>query len=368
MLNLIKRFFGIAPAHEQKYAGLAKAKRKFMKLRTKFYGDLADSIEDGANPYELFSHKYMLARERGNVMAPLFAYWRDRAASMNLRGAWEGTIPADDLMVIGSGERGDLPEALRFLAKVVKIREGNAEAIKMAIALPVFLLLLMTGVQLGVALGMMPIMEQIMPADHFPLVGKVLYYLSQAIRNYWYLIYGLPGLLAAAYFWSLPRWASPLRNRLDRHLPYSVYRDLKASEFLVSLAALSQANTAVYDAVLLLEQGATPWMRWHLARIRLALTSNRSILKAMDTGLFSEEIFDRISEYSERSNFENGIRKIGLTTIEEISEVISARSAVMRNVLIVVVGLFILLTIAGMMMTALEAGNQIQQMTGGGSM
>ncbi|MCD4485203.1 hypothetical protein LQR31_12015 [Chromobacterium vaccinii] len=366
MLDLLKRFLGIAPADESKYAGLAKARRKFLKLRAKFYGDLADSIEDGANPYELFSHKYALARERGNPMAPLFAYWRQRAASMNLRGTWEGTVPADDLMVIGSGERGDLPEALRFLARVVKIREGNAKAIKMAVALPIFLLILMSGVQLGVAIGMMPIMEQIMPAERFPFIGKVLYYLSAAIRDFWFLIYGLPVLLGFAYFWSLPRWTGPLRNRLDRHLPYSVYRDLKASEFLVSLAALSQANTAVFDAVMLLERGATPWMRWHLARIRISLTANRSILKAMDTGLFSEEIFDRLSEYSERSNFEDGIRKIGLGTIEEIAEAIGERSAIMRNALVVMVGGFILLTIAGMMMTALEAGNQIQQMTTGG--
>ncbi|UTH74133.1 type II secretion system F family protein [Chromobacterium sp. IIBBL 290-4] len=337
-----------------------------MKSRSKFYGDLADSIEDGANPYELFSRKFALARERGNPIAPLFAFWRQRAASMNLRDTWEGTIPADDLMVIGSGERGDLPEALRFLAKVVTIREKNAKAIQLAVALPIFLLLLMTGVQVGVALGMMPIMEQIMPPERFPMVGKVLYYLSAAIRDYWYLIYGLPAALTCAYFWSLPRWSGPLRSRLDRRLPYSLYRDLKASEFLVSLAALSQANTGVFEAVQLLERGATPWMRGHLARIRVSLTANRSLLKAMDTGLFSEDIFDRIAEYSERSNFEDGIRKIGLTTIEEISVKIAERSAIIRNLLVVMVGGFILLTIAGMMMTALEAGNQIQQMTTGG--
>ncbi|SUX55926.1 type II secretion system F family protein [Chromobacterium vaccinii] len=366
MLSPLKRLFGLAAAGDANHAGLARAKRKFLKLRAKFYGDLADSIEDGANPYELFSQKHALARERGNAMAPLFAHWRQRAASMNLRGAWEGTIPADDLMVIGSGERGDLPGALRFLSKVVKIREKNARAIKLAVALPIFLLLLMTAVQLGVAVGMMPIMEQIMPAERFPLVGKVLYYLSAAIRDFWFLIYGLPTVLTCAYFWSLPRWASPLRSRLDRYLPYSLYRDLKASEFLVSLAALSQANTAVFDAVLLLEQAATPWMRWHLARIRVSLTANRSILKAMDTGLFSEEIFDRISEYAERSNFEDGIRKIGLGTIEDISTMIEERSAIIRNILVVMVGGFILLTIAGMMMTALEASNQIQQMTSGG--
>ncbi|MEO9387016.1 type II secretion system F family protein [Chromobacterium phragmitis] len=365
MMDGIRQMLRGGAARKQQYAGLARAKRKFLKLRAKFYSDLADSIEDGANPYELFSQKHALARERGNSMAPLFALWRDRAASKNLKSAWEGTVPADDLMVIGSGERGDLPSALRFLAKVVKIRERNAKAIKLAVSLPIFLLMLMTGVQLGVALGMMPIMEQIMPPDKFPLIGRILYWMSHVIRDFWYLIYGVPACLLVAYFWSLPRWTGPMRNRLDRRLPYSIYRDLKASEFLVSLAAMSQAHTATFDAVCLLEQGATPWMRWHLARIRVSLTDNRSILKAMDTGLFSEEIFDRIAEYAERSNFEDGIRKIGLGTIEEIAEMIAERSSMIRNILIVIVGGFIMLTVAGMLLTALESSNQIQQMTGG---
>lgn len=368
MLEKLKRLLGGAAPRNQQYVGLAKAKRKFLKLRAKFYGDLADSIEDGANPYELFAKKHAMARERGNTLAPLFALWRDRAASMNLKATWEGTIPADDLMVIGSGERGDLPEALRFLARVVKIRERNTKAVKMAVALPIFLLVLMTGVQLGVALGMMPIMVQIMPPEKFPIIGKVLYWMSGVIRDFWFLIYGVPGILLAGYFWSLPRWTGPMRNKLDRHVPYSIYRDLKASEFLVSLAAMSQANTATFDAVCLLEQGATPWMRWHLARIRLSLTGNRSILAAMDTGLLSEEIFDRITEYAERSNFEDGIRKIGLGTIEEIAEMISERSTLIRNILIVVVGGFIILTVGGMVMTSIESGNQIHQQMNGGMM
>lgn len=295
-------------------------------------------------------------------MAPLYAYWRDRARSMNLRRAWEGTVPEDDLMVIGAGERGDLAETLRFLSKVVTVSEKNRSAVIGAIAFPAFLLLLTAGIQIGIAIGMMPIMTQIIPVEQFPFLGKILYYMSQMVLHYWAPMYGLPVALALAFFISLPRWTGRAREYLDHFAPYSIYRDLRASEFLVALAAMASANTSMFDAVSLMMQGAEPWLRMHLARIRHSLRSERSMVRAVDTGLFSNEVFDRIAEYAERSNFEKGIRKIGLATIEETAERISKRSQIIRNILVVMVGLLIMLTVAAMLQIGHEAGEQAQRM------
>ncbi|AJC15619.1 type II secretion system F family protein [Pandoraea sputorum] len=351
----------LSPARDP-YPGLTKAKRQFRKSRAKFYSDFADAIEDGANPFELFSRRYTRAKERRNPMAPLYAVWRDRASSKNLQKSWAGTIPEEDLVVIAAGEKGDLPGTLRFLARVVTLQQQTRAAIAGAVALPIFMSVLLAAIQLGVAYGMMPIMTEIMPPEKFPLVGAGLYAMSGFVANWWPLLYGLPVALVVLMSFSFSRWTGPLRRRFDNFGPYAVYRDVRAGEFLVALAALTSAKTSVFDAVSLLLTRASPWLRWHLLRMRASLRSERSMIKAMDTGIFNEEVFDRLVEYSGRTNFDAGIRKIGLMTIEEVAERIKARSATLRSVLLALVGLTIIFTVGGMLQIGHAAGEYAQSM------
>jgi type II secretory pathway component PulF len=193
-------------------------------------------------------------------------------------------------------------------------------------------------------------------------VGKGLYVLSGFVANWWPSLYGVPLAIVVAISLSLSRWAGPLRRRADRYGPYAVYRDVRAGEFLVALAALTGAKTSVFDAVSLLLVGASPWMRSHLLRMRASLKSERSLVKAMDTGIFNEEVFDRLVEYAGRTNFDAGIRKIGLMTIEEVAERIKARSAALRSVLMALVGLTIIFTVGGMLQIGHAAGEYAESM------
>lgn len=344
-----------------RYPGLAKAKKIFKKNRAKFYGDLADALADGANPYELFRKRATRARDRKRPMAPLYALWRDRSAGMSLRDCWEGSVPPDDMLVIGAGERGNLPETMRFLAKVVEVKNRNLKVIRGAVAMPIFLSLIMAGVQVAVGVKMIPIMLEIMPLELFPAAGYALYLVSEAVMTFWYLIYGIPVLLGLLFVLSLQRWTGKSRVWADRHLlPYSVYRDVRSGEFLMSLAALTQAQVSTHDAVTLMMKDAGGWMRWHLARMRHSLRSDHNVTKAIDTGLFSDEVYERILEYAERSGFEQGIRKIGLSTIEEVSAAIALRSTVLRNILVLGVGAFILFTLAAVMSIGMAASEAAQ--------
>ena len=361
MIKYLRAVSASLASRRKPYHGLPRARRIFKKQRARFYGDFADAMADGANPYELFRRRCSRAQSRKLPIAPLYELWRDRAATMSLQDTWDGSVPKEDMLVIGAGERGNLPHALRFLAKVVELRQRNRRNIKAAVALPIFLMIVMMVFQVVVALKMMPIMTEIMPPEAFPPVGKALYDISQLVMGYWYLIYGLPVLAVLVFSFSLSRWTGALRGKADRHLlPYAIYRDVRSGEFLMSLAALTEANVSTYDALSLMMQHADGWTRWHLARIRLSLRSDHDVTRAIDTGIFSDEIYDRVCEYAERSNFESGIRKIGLTTIEEVALSINKRSAIIRNVLLVSVGMFIIFTLLGMISIGMAAGDAAQ--------
>ena len=361
MLKRLRSLGSLLVSKRKPYQGLPRARRIFTRQRARFYGDFADAMADGANPYELFRRRCRRAQSRKLPIAPLYELWRDRAATMSLRDTWEGTVPQEDMLVISAGERGNLPHALRFLAKVVELRQRNRSNIKAAVGLPVFLLVVMMVFQVVVALKMMPIMTEIMPPEAFPPLGKALYDISQIVMDYWYMIYGFPVLVIIVFYFSLSRWNGSLRVWADRRLlPYAIYRDVRSGEFLMSLAALTEANVSTYDALSLMMQHTDGWTRWHLARIRLSLRSDHDITRAIDTGIFSDEIYDRVCEYAERSNFESGIRKIGLTTIEEVAFSINRRSAMVRNVLLISVGLFIIFTLLGMISIGMAAGDAAQ--------
>jgi len=350
-------------SNKNPYKGLSRAKRKFSKQRAKFYGDIADALDDGANPYHLFSRRYERGAPRKLPFTPLYALWRDRAALAGLKEAWEGTIPSEDLLVVSAGERGNLPDSLRFLAKVVNLRKANAKNIRVAVAMPAFMMIVMVVFQMVIAVKMMPIMTEIMPPENFPLAGGLLYDLSQFILSYWYLIYGLPAILLVAFFVTLRSWTGSVRAWMDRNvLPYMIFRDIRAGEFLMSLAALTQANVSLYDALTMMLPHCDKWTRLHLQKMRFTLQGDHDVTRAVDTGLLNPEIYDRVCEYAERTNFESGLRKIGLTTIEEVAESIQMRSVVVRNILMALVGGFVIFSLLGILSVGMAAGDAATQM------
>jgi type II secretory pathway component PulF len=177
---------------------------------------------------------------------------------------------------------------------------------------------------------------------------------SGFIRDW--LVYILGGLvvLFILYFISLPRWTRTLesvRVALDQHAPYSLYRTIHGSSWLISLASMMEAGMRLEDALTALRRNATPWLQ---TRIDSALRGIRAGHNLGDALLMSgykfpdPEIIDDLGVYSSMSGFSEALNIVGNEWMEESVNRVNSIMGVIFVVGICVVGGLIGFMVGGM--------------------
>src|SRR5262245_54875114 len=96
-------------------------------------------------------------------------------------------------------------------------------------------------------------------------------------------------------------------------------RDLRAALLIVSLSGLFDSGLTLRVALNRLTKTADPWLRWHLNRMSRRLDEKPDeTMRALDTGIFSELIVDRISDAAGRDQFVEAIKDLGRTSLDRI--------------------------------------------------
>lgn len=269
-----------------------------------------------------------------------------------LSGALAGAVPVSDLMVIKSSEiAGTLADGLRFLTKTIEDAAKMRKAILGAIVIPSFCMLLIGAIIFLFSKMMVPVLADVIPVGKWHPLGKILYSISTFVTGYWPVVFCAIGGGIYAFIWSLSNWANSGRFKADNYLPYSIYRDYHGAIFLVTLAALLRAGTSIGDALDLLRDSGTIWMRRHIAMIRSRIDQGIDPVEAMNTGIVHEDIAYRVIDYSERSGFQRGIEKIGFRAIELVTDRITASAGVINVLSLLVVGFCLGFIILAFMLT-----------------
>ena len=76
------------------------------------------------------------------------------------------------------------------------------------------------------------------------------------------------GAVVGTVVYALPRWRGPVREAFSGVWPFSMYRFLWGTSFLLSVSALVEAGRPVGDALTLMEQQAKPWYRDKLRKVQ----------------------------------------------------------------------------------------------------
>ena len=177
------------------------------------------------------------------------------------------------------------------------------------------------------------------------------------------LIVAIPVFLACAFWASLPRWKDGLRVTFDRFMPYSIYRVLHGSTWMISFASLVNAGVRTESALEQLMAGASPWMK---VRIQACLKGMRSGLNPGDAlaksgfGFPDIEIIDDLGVYARLSGFDIALATIGREWITESVERIQAMMKVVFGFSVLLVGLFIALMVGGLIGMELQMTQILQ--------
>ncbi|MBB3192968.1 hypothetical protein [Roseateles terrae] len=342
------------------------AAHRLKQRRADFYYDMASALEDKVPLFTILRKYEARGRTRSRGDALLYRHMLREAMGGSLSQSLIGVVPTTELILIdaiqGSGDTG-LARGLYFLSETVEKVDRMIATVRKAVVYPLILLVLFAGLMTGFSLFAVPVLADLLPPEKWPAIGRGLYAVSYVVSHYGILIaLGVVALLVA-FGVSLPRWQGPMRRRLDRLAPYSLYRDFSGAMLIVSISSLMRAGVSLRSALERATRFSSPWMRWHLREILSRLSSEQSTQfgQAFSTGVLNGALEDRVQDASERRDPIAAFVKIGVGSIDRIERSIQASASRLNSTLMAVAGLTLAGMMAGFFATAFEMQSGIQQ-------
>lgn len=365
MRKTIHALFMMLPLQER----MRIAKWRFGRMRESFYRETRlDVAAKGLRNRETLLGRLSVleSRHRGRhqLVWPVFqSMARRMQAGDDFADAMKPFIPADEYALLElAGSSTDKDAAVRGLelaemaANAKRILSGTTSV---QMAYPAFLLVYLYAFCMLFGGAIYPQVLDIKPLDQWPGAGQMLYAIDTFSYQYWWLSGAIVVGLVFTYFSTLRRWTGDLRNRFDNApLMWRNRRDLRAALLIVSLSGLFDSGLTLRAAIDRLTKTADPWLRWHLNRMsrRLTLTPDEP-MRALDTGIFAEQIVDRITDAAGRDQFIAAIKELGSSSLSRVVESVR-RSAKITH--------YVLLGFAAVLFLTLGVGSYV--MTGAASL
>ena len=289
-------------------------------------------------------------------------FLKDRSG-ITLAEAMADWIPVGELYMIRAGEEsGTLANALTSIQLVAAKAKEMQGAISSAVAYPSFMFLLLSAVLWMFGVNLIQNMRASAPANIVAAMGSVPA-VSDFIINWGLLTLAGIGIFITIIVVTLPRWQGHLRARFDLYPPWSWYRVMQGSGFLLGLSALLGAQVPLRRALEILGEQGSPWMKERIEATRQEVLRGRNLGEAlMVTGYnFPDPAVSLdLMVLSERGDIGTVLTQVTEEWMNEQILSLRAQAGVARTV-----GLFAVAgTIAWVMMAIL---NVVQAVMGGGS-
>ena len=349
---------------------LWRAKRNLLARRADFYYDLASALEDKVPLFTTLRSYEIRARKRDASAALLYHHMLRESMNGSLSQALRGIMPANELIMIDAIQTaGDaaLARGLYFMSETVEKIDKMILTVRKAVVYPIMLFVIFAALLTGFSFYAVPVLEDLMPPDKWPLLGRILYAISSTVRHYGIYMLGFLIILVVAFIKSLANWHGPLRKRVDNWVPYSLYRDFSGAMLIVSLSSLMRTGVSLRSSLERAIRFSTPWMRWHLQQILRGLASEHAAKfgYAFRTGVLSMEMEDRVQDAAERRDPVAAFVKIGIGSIDRIERSMTESASKLNGVMMAMAGLVLGIMMAGFFATAFEMQSGIQQSAAG---
>lgn len=320
--------------------------RTSRKQRYRIYRKLQGMLNMNEALSRSLDRLYQNASEMGKypkrpaAMALREWFLKDRQG-LGLSAAMEGWIPDGELSLIRSGEEsGMMGKAFASIQKVGERASQMRSAVTYAVAYPVFMMILVSFVLYMFGVNLIQNMRKTAPPKVMEAMGGVAD-VSDFIANWglWVLV----GIFVACCFitWTLPIWTGKLRSKFDMFPPWSWYRALQGSSFLLGLAALLGAQVPLKRALEILEDQARPWLRERINSARQEVLRGRNLGEALRVGQYNfpdPTVAIDLEILSERADVFSVIEAVTDEWIGDQIDALKAQAAVARNLGLAIVG------------------------------
>ncbi|MFD4839850.1 hypothetical protein ACFWP0_20265 [Achromobacter sp. NPDC058515] len=296
---------------------------RFRSQRADYYEYLADLVEGTQGRkslrdiFEDDARRYGLATERGRLCRHWATAYLEAGGDLGV--AWADTLPSSECQLLScvQDEGGDLPAALRDLARAVRLASDAWLALVSAAATGVVAAIVAFALLCAIPFFTVPRLQQVFqavpPEDYAPLT-RALFALARGLRQWLALWVVLIFGLALLSLWSLANFTAGVRATLDRWLIWRLYRDFQAIRFLSLLAVLIRqhgaADTRLRHALSVQARDAQPWLHGHLQAMLNRIDAGASGPEIFSTGLLEPETWWYLADMMDALGVEAGLARV----------------------------------------------------------
>jgi|HigsolmetaAR203D_1030402.scaffolds.fasta_scaffold00286_26 Type II secretory pathway, component PulF len=317
------------------------------KARIRVYRKIARFIANSMTLTQALETLYDHASEGGKkptrTQAIVINEWlREVRNGKPFGRAIQGWVPESDRLVIEGGDaHGKLGIALENAIMISEASGRIRSAIIAGMAYPILIICALINFLWTFANDVIPAFEQTIPVTQWTGVAYQMAVMAEYIRNHLgHTIIAIIALLVLA-FWSMPRWTGKLRVHFDRFPPWSLYRLVIGSGFLLSVAGMVKAGLPIPEILRKLQRDAAPW---YLERLRATLRhveNGNNLGESLHMSGFDfpdrETVYD-LRAYASLNKFDETLERLGVEWLEESVAKVNAQMAVFRNLSILLLG------------------------------
>ncbi|MBA6068116.1 type II secretion system F family protein [Pseudomonas mosselii] len=302
--------------------------------RTTFYEGLQVLVENGISVNDSLKELYDVWSIQGRKPdKPLALVANDLMTQLTsgepLSKALSRWVPYEEASLFAAGEQSSrLSGAIEEIIRTIKSKQQIVGAVFGAVAYPSFLMVPMVFLLWMISHELVPSMARFENPENWQGAGWLLYQVSNFVTGYG--LFALLSLIVAIVLlvYSLPRWTGRARAYADRMPFFAMYRMVHGSTFLLNLAVLMRANIAPYQALEMLAEYASPWLKERIKATQYGIRMGSNIGVAFDDAgynfpdkkaiqfvriLASRDGFDKaLNNYAQRWLLE-GIKRLQLS-------------------------------------------------------
>ena len=270
---------------------------------------------------------------------------------MTFSEATRGWVPANETLLVTSGNLSNLVIALENVGRVVDGMGRIRRAMTTAVAYPLFLLALTFGIIIMVGLYLVPPLAEI-AGDTVVWRGmaRSLVVLSNFSIRYWYVFLVVFASAIAIVWLTMANWSGRLRAVFDKLPPWSTYKIQVSVGWLMSLAAMVGAGVTIPDAIRMLADNANRYLRSILERaLRFIANGDNLGVALQHTGrdFPDSEIIGDLTIYADMNGFDDNLKQIASDYLDESVRKMEKISNILNSVGILLVSAIIAWVVLG---------------------
>ncbi|CQD41633.1 type II secretion system F family protein [Yersinia mollaretii] len=346
--------------NDSKLTGLALRFAKWnmdAKTRMGIYEKLGKFIANGVPITqalaEIHLHLSVDGTKPDNPKAQAVEQWRRTVLNgQPFARALQGWAPKNEISLLEAGEiSGRFDQAVQDVLFVYTAGKRIRSALA-GLVYPLFLMCT-TGLYMYIfGTQVVPAFDAILPKERWQGTGHTMALMAEFVQTGLLPLVIFLIIMVIVILSTMAIWTGKIRRVFDRFPPWSIYRLVIGSNFLISFSALLNAGISVPDALQILARNASPWYRERLLATRLQMLNGaRNIGDALHrTGLNfpSWEMIIDIRSYSALAGFDDMLNKLSREWLDDAVVGINRQLDVFRNIAIVIMGLIFMWLAAGM--------------------